>query len=398
MLPLLLIRIYATNAPTQKPNTTPTTSTTSPIKVQATLEIVDSKTKDNKTYLVKGEMLPPMHYNKASFWEQVTKIAATWGPIIVGLFAVFISYLGIRKSNRQLMEQIELSRTEKRRADILIKLNTFYGPFKELRTQSRTLYGKFMSLMRLEYGDGIPQKGFRTLTWLLEGKRIKRKANTIFQQIIEIEEHLLQLIQNNTGVVDKPDLQDLLGKFAAHIRVLRLAYERRIGGESETAEIFEDLVYPYEVDGAIESATLRLQFDLNKLEQTRIHSRPIPKWKEYYLKIKNRPNSTIEYYNTKAEEYSERWDSIDFEKFYKLFQKRIPRGGRILDVGCGSGRDTRHFIKKGYRVVSIDASEQMVKLCNAYPHAFCINQNIQDINFMEEFDGVWCCASLLTSA
>src|SRR5262249_8509426 len=34
-------------------------------------------------------------------------------------------------------------------------------------------------------------------------------------------------------------------------------------------------------------------------------------------------------------------------------------GGRILDAGCGAGRDTRYFIERGFMVVSFDASEGM---------------------------------------
>lgn len=382
ILVLLSVKVYSVNTSTRKPNAPLKPSVTSPIEVKARLEITNSKSKEIKSYSIKAEMLPQINLGKTSFWEHVTKL----GPIVVGLFAVFISYIGIKKSNRQLMKQIALSQTEKKRADILVKLNTFYGPFKELRTQSRTLYDIFLAVMRLEYGDGIPKKGFRTLVWLLEGNRLKRKANTVFQQIIEIEDHLLQLIQNNTGVVDKPDLQDLLGKFATHIRVLRLAYERKIGGDLETAQIFKDLVYPYEIDGAIESATLRLQHDYDTLEAT------IDPTKEV---SESRLNSTIEYYNNNADKYAEKWDSQNVDEFYYTFENELPRGGRILDVGCGTGRDTRHFIKKGYRVLSIDASVQMVRLCNAYPHAFCLKQKMQDINFMEEFDGIWCFASLM---
>jgi len=70
-------------------------------------------------------------------------------------------------------------------------------------------------------------------------------------------------------------------------------------------------------------------------------------------------------------------------------------GDIILDAGCGVGRDTRHFIREGFRVVSFDASIEMVKLCNQYPFAYCLHKSFSDIDFIEEFDGVWACASLI---
>jgi SAM-dependent methyltransferase len=70
-------------------------------------------------------------------------------------------------------------------------------------------------------------------------------------------------------------------------------------------------------------------------------------------------------------------------------------GGRILDAGCGVGRDTRYFIERGFMVVSFDASNGMVQKCNEYPHAFCQRLSFLEIDYKEEFDGVWACASLL---
>lgn len=34
----------------------------------------------------------------------------------------------------------------------------------------------------------------------------------------------------------------------------------------------------------------------------------------------------------------------------------------ILDFGCGSGRDTKYFISRGYQVDAIDGSKELAKL------------------------------------
>ncbi|PYK53459.1 MAG: SAM-dependent methyltransferase [Verrucomicrobia bacterium] len=77
------------------------------------------------------------------------------------------------------------------------------------------------------------------------------------------------------------------------------------------------------------------------------------------------------------------------------FLELVAPSGRLLDAGCGEGRDTRFFIERGYVVISFDASIGMVRKCQEYPHAYCVHLSFSKIDFREEFDGVWACASLL---
>jgi SAM-dependent methyltransferase len=94
-------------------------------------------------------------------------------------------------------------------------------------------------------------------------------------------------------------------------------------------------------------------------------------------------------------EYYKQTAFIDLADIYREFRRCIPRGALVLDAGCGVGRDTRYFIKRGYRVVSFDAAREMVKLCRQYPFAYCIRRFFDEITFVEEFDAVWACASLI---
>jgi|GEM_PF-3196739 hypothetical protein len=54
--------------------------------------------------------------------------------------------------------------------------------------------------------------------------------------------------------------------------------------------------------------------------------------------------STIDYYNTNAKAFIERTVEIDLTANYAAFLRHLPEGGRILDAGCGSGRDTEIYI------------------------------------------------------
>ncbi len=37
-----------------------------------------------------------------------------------------------------------------------------------------------------------------------------------------------------------------------------------------------------------------------------------------------------------------------------------------MDCGCGSGRDTKYFLEKGYEVTAIDGSEELCKKASVY--------------------------------
>ena len=106
-------------------------------------------------------------------------------------------------------------------------------------------------------------------------------------------------------------------------------------------------------------------------------------------------NSTIDYYNRNAESYFERTASIDFSDMYERFIRYIPDGGRIMDLGCGSGRDVKWFIEHGYDARGIDASEELVARARAHYGVPVEVGVIEDWIAETPYDGVWCCASLM---
>ena len=70
---------------------------------------------------------------------------------------------------------------------------------------------------------------------------------------------------------------------------------------------------------------------------------------------------TIEYYDRNADQFVRDTVGVDVEALYEPFLERVPAGGKILDAGCGSGRDSKAFLDLGFQVVSLDASEEMVR-------------------------------------
>jgi len=106
-------------------------------------------------------------------------------------------------------------------------------------------------------------------------------------------------------------------------------------------------------------------------------------------------DSTLKYYNENAAIFFENTKDADMKGIYEPFLKYLPLGAKILDLGCGSGRDTKYFLKKGYDVVAVDGSIEMVKLSTEFTGRQTLHLTFDEIDFHEEFDGVWACASLL---
>lgn len=64
-------------------------------------------------------------------------------------------------------------------------------------------------------------------------------------------------------------------------------------------------------------------------------------------------------------------------------------------MGCGTGRDSKYFKKLGHIVKSIDGSLEMCKVVSRLLNEEVEQLNFLDIDYKEEFDGVFACASLL---
>ena len=52
---------------------------------------------------------------------------------------------------------------------------------------------------------------------------------------------------------------------------------------------------------------------------------------------------------------------IDIYLFDQLLKGRMVPGMRVLDAGCGSGRNVVYFLKSGYEVFAVDESDQAIE-------------------------------------
>lgn len=101
------------------------------------------------------------------------------------------------------------------------------------------------------------------------------------------------------------------------------------------------------------------------------------------------------YYDENAAKFCKSTFHLDISKIRNRFLAYLPETGKILDAGCGSGRDSLRFKKAGYNVVAFDASIEMVSRASENIGQDVHHMRFEDITFLEEFDGIWACASLL---
>jgi SAM-dependent methyltransferase len=77
------------------------------------------------------------------------------------------------------------------------------------------------------------------------------------------------------------------------------------------------------------------------------------------------------------------------------FAARLPKEAAVLDLGCGTGRDTRALIDAGFLVTAVDGSPEMAREAETRIGRPVRVQLFEDLDDVEAFDGIWANASLL---
>ena len=106
-------------------------------------------------------------------------------------------------------------------------------------------------------------------------------------------------------------------------------------------------------------------------------------------------NDTLAYYDAHADELAEDARKLAPYLQYYRFLEHVPDGGRILDFGCGTGRDARNFAKMGYEVEATDGSEELCKLASEYAGLEVRHEDFFDLDRTDCYDGLWALASIL---
>ncbi len=108
-------------------------------------------------------------------------------------------------------------------------------------------------------------------------------------------------------------------------------------------------------------------------------------------------DTTIQYYEEHAEEFAANTLTADMGSIRSRFLSYLPAGCRILDFGCGTGRDSKAFLDLGYEVTAIDGSEALCQIAQSLTGlpVRCLDFRDYTPEEGEVYEGIWACASLL---
>lgn len=105
--------------------------------------------------------------------------------------------------------------------------------------------------------------------------------------------------------------------------------------------------------------------------------------------------NSLNYYNINSQKFIEDTFKVSMESLLTEFTSLLKDGAAILDIGCGSGRDSKWLLEHGYDVWAHDGSEEMVAHCQDFLKHRVELATFEEYYTDKKFDGLWACASLL---
>ncbi len=111
----------------------------------------------------------------------------------------------------------------------------------------------------------------------------------------------------------------------------------------------------------------------------------------------SRPTQTTAAYDATAAAFADRWFDTCLGDAMARFTGQLGPGARVLDVGCGPGRDVAQLAGQGFDAIGIDLSLGMLRqgLLRGVS-APLIQADMTRLPFRRgSFKGLWVCASLL---
>jgi hypothetical protein len=256
---------------------------------------------------------------KNEFWFgfSSTETTAMTGVLtsFISLALAFATIYKYGKDIKHIQEKHDLEKKQIKDAAAKKKLEQFFGPLASLLEESRILYTHFaISEKMVLNGNG---DYFRTLRYITTGDNLDKLSihdKAILEQIVNISDKITKLIEDHSGLVDNPELHGLLGKLCSHYRIIRLAFDGKLKNQHDH---LEDIVFPLEINGAIDN-------EIRKLESQTLEKNH-----------NENKSKTIDYYNKNAFDYYQKTYTADMGDIYKMVRSYIPNGSRVLDAGCG---------------------------------------------------------------
>lgn len=104
--------------------------------------------------------------------------------------------------------------------------------------------------------------------------------------------------------------------------------------------------------------------------------------------IENTNRSIIEYIKTRS-------DPKMVMNHLKKFLELTKKGGYVIDLGCGHGRDIKFFEENGLKPVGIDLSDKMIEVAKDKCGSVILKLDMREINKVPwKFDCAWSCGAM----
>jgi ubiquinone/menaquinone biosynthesis C-methylase UbiE len=106
----------------------------------------------------------------------------------------------------------------------------------------------------------------------------------------------------------------------------------------------------------------------------------------------------IDAYNKTAATYTKLYfDDLSDATLFDEFLSLLPKGSRVLDIGCGPGNVTKYMAEKGYEAEGIDLSSEMIKIARSkVPDLKFTEMDMRKLTYHpDSFDGLLVSYSLI---
>ena len=380
-----------------------------------------SNSSPNVTLIVTNTLPNRFEVSVANPPQPPANAALEWAKATSSILAAVIAVAGIFLTAWVTLRRGRLDARFNFAAEVLEfrlrQIQEFYSPALLLVEQSRNVYAKMLWTVKTEKKD-ISLDGFRLLDHIFHLKSDK-SVGPLVQRILEIGKQLKKLISDKAGLIEG-GIAPMFSEYLAHFEILEAASEQNLSAEQK--EGWHELgYYPRMLNREIREGYKVVLSHVEKYVAAgdKIILRSLGQENVELDKYRRQLIANLSYYEQHAKSYAGTFDGFDLGEIRKRFVTAVRENsaaktedgleGRILDAGCGTGRDALEFIRLGYEVTALDPSPAMLRYCNrkireaklvketerAAKASRSQEMTFDEISFRNEFDGVWAAASLL---
>lgn len=88
--------------------------------------------------------------------------------------------------------------------------------------------------------------------------------------------------------------------------------------------------------------------------------------------------------------YAARSQALNLSSLWNLLEVRLAPAARVLDLGCGGGRDLAHFTARGFRCIGLDRDAGMARIAAVHAGAPVLRGDLLALPIRDgSFDAVW---------